>query len=106
MKNNTVTGFKNTRDGVHLKDNRILELVNHGLIKDDFKAYSVANIYKSDINTNTPEFLKPVWGKASRVRYFSFMIFKRAEIFLNYSKFYWNTVWIFIPVFTYSEIQK
>ena len=43
-----------------LADKDILELVNHGFIKEDFKAHSVANIYKRDINTNTPEFLQPV----------------------------------------------
>ena len=43
-----------------LTDKGILELVNNGFIKEDFKAHSVANIYKRDINTNTPEFLKPV----------------------------------------------
>ncbi|MDN3595305.1 SOS response-associated peptidase [Zunongwangia endophytica] len=43
-----------------LNDNNILELVDHGFIKENFKAHSVANLYKRDLNTNTPEFLKPV----------------------------------------------
>ncbi len=43
-----------------LNDDGILELVNHGFIKEDFKAHSVENFYKRDFNTNTPEFLQPV----------------------------------------------
>ena len=43
-----------------LTDKGILELVKHGFIKDDFKAHTVANIYKREINSNTPEILKPV----------------------------------------------
>ncbi|WP_282017752.1 SOS response-associated peptidase [Salegentibacter mishustinae] len=43
-----------------LSDKGILDLVNHGFIKEEFKSHSVANIYKRDINTNTAEFLEPL----------------------------------------------
>lgn len=43
-----------------LTDKGILDLVKHGFIKEDFKAHTVANIYKREINSNTPEISNPV----------------------------------------------
>ncbi|MBZ9632190.1 SOS response-associated peptidase [Salegentibacter sp. LM13S] len=43
-----------------LNDSGIKEVLATSFMREPFKAHSVANIYKRNINTNTPEILEPV----------------------------------------------